>query len=485
MNQNILLVEPKFPTRTRSKNHKNFLPIGLLKLFSYYKKDKTNKVELVQGNSFPTKFKTPSRIEITSLFTYWSEFVWDAVKFYRNNYPNPNKTEIRLGGIYASLHYEKQDFQEKCKEYSVTPVIGVQEHVEKLFPAYDELECPIDYQIIHLSRGCNRKCSFCGTWILEPEFKGEKSVRPLIESGLKKGIKNLVFYDNNFFYNPHIENILNELIELKHSRKIGWCESQSGFDGRILLEKPHFAQLIKKAGFRYPRLAWDGKYNKHSKIKKQIDILKKAGYNLRDIFVFMIYNWDLDFKEMEKKRIKCWNWKVQISDCRNRPLTQLYDNYKPLRDQNETNEYHINSNWTDAEVKQFRKNIRRQNICIRQNISCHSKLLEVKKHYTKEQRTIIMAMQTRQIKKYLPDLWFPDNITNPKDRYKWSVEKRTKPDIPFIIPCTLTHTMNTISTINIHDYGIQNCKPLLWCMSNSDTGSVQKCSQMLTEKINL
>ena len=263
------------------------------------------------------------------------------------------------------------------------------------------------------------------------------------------------------FYNPHIKDILKELIELKKQRKIGWCESQSGFDGRILLKNPELAALLKKAGFRYPRLAWDWGYDQHSKFKKQINILNEAGYNSKDIYVFMIYNWDLDFEEMEKKRKKCWEWKVQISDCRNRPLTQLYDNYKPLRDQNDGLDYHINPNWTDAEVKQFRKNVRRQNICVRQNYQYHSKLLEVKKNYTKEQYVAIKAMQIEDTRKYLPDLWIPSEITRPKDRYKWVVERVIKPDIPFIYPVPQTKAIKFTHISNIRNLGTQYFTPPL------------------------
>jgi hypothetical protein len=295
LKQYILLVEPKFPTRTKSKNHKNFLPIGLLKLAAYYKKKKKCKVELVRGEKLPQTFEIPSRIEITSLFTYWSKYVWDAVKFYRENFPDPDVTEIRLGGIYASLHYENKEFQDKCKKYNVNPIKGVQEEAERFFPYYELLNNgnSIDYQIVHTSRGCHRNCSFCGTWILEPEFKGRKKIWAKIKPGLKLGLKNLVFYDNNLFYNPHIRDILNELIKLKKQRKIGWSESQSGFDGRILTENPDLAILLKKAGFRYPRIAWDWGYDQWPEVEKQIQILSGAGYNSKDIYVFMIYNWQL------------------------------------------------------------------------------------------------------------------------------------------------------------------------------------------------
>ena len=185
------------------------------------------------------------------------------------------------------------------------------------------------------------------SWKIEPEFKGKKEIKPLIEPGLEMELKNIVFYDNNLFYNPYIEDILNELAELRKEKKIGWCESQSGFDGRILLRKPYLAKLLKKAGFRYPRIAWDWGYKHWHAMEKQIQILEEAGYNRKNITVFMIYNWEIDFEEMERKRKKCWEWKVQISDCRNRPLFQLHDHYKPHKDQKNGEDYYIHPNWTD------------------------------------------------------------------------------------------------------------------------------------------
>jgi len=89
---------------------------------------------------------------------------------------------------------------------------------------------------------------------------------------------------------------LEELITLKKEKKISWCESQSGFDGRILLERPLLARMLKEAGFRYPRIAWDWGYDQAKFTKHQIDLLVKAGYRSKDIYVFTLYNWDIFLK---------------------------------------------------------------------------------------------------------------------------------------------------------------------------------------------
>src|SRR4030066_2152330 len=94
----ILLVEPDFPIPAKSKNHRDFLPIGLLKLATYHR-DHGDSVKLLRGNIYFPYFK-PQEIKITSLFTYWSKYVWDSVEFYKYHYP---KAKVSVGGIYASL----------------------------------------------------------------------------------------------------------------------------------------------------------------------------------------------------------------------------------------------------------------------------------------------------------------------------------------------------------------------------------------------
>jgi len=415
----ILLVEPSFPIPGKSKNHKNFLPIGLLKLHDYYK-DLGHKTKLIRGkkskNKIGTRFK-PDKILITSLFTYWSNYFWDAVEFYRNNYPD---AEIIVGGIYVSLMGDHQEFKNNLKKYDVKPHFGVHKGAEK-YTSKNPLNYsilsnphPVDYQIIHTSRGCTRNCEFCGTWKIEPDFITKKTIRNEIQK------KNLVFYDNNLLKNPNIESILGELIEMKKSRTISWCESQSGFDGRILAEKPILAKLLKQAGFRYPRIAWDWGFSQYQNIKKQLDILVKGGYRYDDIFVFMIYNWDISFEEMEEKRIKCLEWNTQIADCRYRPLDQTYDNYN-FRKSQTSMDYYIHDNWADSTVKQFRINVRRQNICIRQEIKFYSKTFEYKK-VAKEIFIKTKKMNREDVERYLGklkiDYWFPEDITYPDNTGK-------------------------------------------------------------------
>jgi len=409
--ESILLVEPKFPIPTKSKNHKNFFPIGLLKIASYLK-DIGKEVQIFRG--IPdlkeeyrnlSKFN-PSEIWITSLFTYWAPYVRDTVQEYKKIFPD---SKIIVGGVYASLFSKEEVMRYTgCDEV----IQGVIPKAEEYLPNYELIKNgnskEIDYQIIHTSRGCKRKCIFCGTWKIEPNFVSKKTIKDEIL------YKKLVFYDNNLLMNPYIEDILNELVDLKKNKKIKWCESQSGFDGRLLIERPHLGKLLKKAGFRYPRIAWDGNYEDHPQIKKQLDILIESGYSSKEIFVFVLYNWDIPFEEMERKRLKCWKWDVQIADCRFRPLDQLFDYYNGRKREQTNKDYYIHEKvgWTDELVKLFRRNIREQNICVRYGFPLYSRAFETKSIGKEIRRQLkllptidekIRFLENRNIEYWIPD----------------------------------------------------------------------------------
>jgi hypothetical protein len=345
----ILLVEPDFPLARKSKNHSHFLPSGLLKIGTYHKANGDD-VRLVRGLKRP-RFN-PDRILITSLFTYWSKYVHEASEFYHDAYP---QAKIEIGGIYASL------MPEHCQKQSPFAKIccGLYEggEAERVEPDYSLLPEDLDYQIVHTSRGCTRRCTFCGTWRIEPEFTYVDSVVDKIKK------RKLVFYDNNLLANPHVDEILQELAEYRTEKGNPLrCESQSGFDLHLLTEER--AKLLKQAHFINPRIAWDGRYKSWTRVKKAIELLEKVGYKREEIYIFMIYNHILSYHEMKQKLEACRRWRVRVIDCRYRPLDSTEDNYKPGPKPQENGEYYIHEGWTDAQVRRFRRKVRQQNIAI-------------------------------------------------------------------------------------------------------------------------
>ena len=345
----ILLVEPDFPLASKSKNHSHFLPIGLLKIGTYHKL-KGDRVKLVRG--LKRCGFTPDRVLITSAFTYWSKYVHEAAEFYQKVYPS---AKIEIGGIYASLMHK--DCKKRSPFASVHRGLYRRGAAEKVAVDYSLLPEDLDYQIIHTSRGCTRRCTFCGTWRIEPEFTCVDSVLSLIKK------RKLVFYDNNLLANPRIDKILTELAEYRTDKGHALrCESQSGFDLSLLT--PQRAKLLKEAHFVSPRIAWDGRYKTWYKVREAIKVLESAGYKLKDIYIFMIYNYVVPYAEMRKKLDACRRWGVRVIDCRYRPLESTEDNYKPGMKPQEFGEYHIHEIWTDLQVRRFRRAVRRQNIGI-------------------------------------------------------------------------------------------------------------------------
>ena len=138
---------------------------------------------------------------------------------------------------------------------------------------------------------------------------------------------------------------------------------------------PEVAKLLKQARFLNPRIAWDHGYGQRKMIKKQIDMLVEARYPAKDIYVFMIYNYEPDYYEMLKKLKQCKRWGVQIADCRYRPLSQTFDKYNGRVKQTK-DDYYIHFTWTDRQIKSFRKKVRQQNIMIRHRFTFYSKDLE-------------------------------------------------------------------------------------------------------------
>lgn len=364
----ILLIRPDYPDGVNntkhgtSKLHHKYFPIGLLKMSTYFK-NRGHQVDLIVGKGVPKL--TADVIFITSLFTYWRSFLEETIQYYKFICPN---AKIIVGGVDASLN------PTEIEEMGVDVFIGVMEEVESVIPDYSYFkDDEIDFQVLHTSRGCIRRCTFCGTYIVEPNFSYKTA-----EEIEKEIFKNkITFYDNNLLANPHIKDILEMISNLKVNGKvINTVESKSGFDARLLIKdydevtkngrgiEGTIFYLIKKARIIAPRIAWDNWLEEKPIIEKAVKLFEKVGYKRKDIQVFMLYNYELTYEQLEFKRRVCQKLGVQISDCRYRPLNSKFDFYDGKKAQTSF-DYYIHKKWNDKDIKTFRKNVRGQNILIR------------------------------------------------------------------------------------------------------------------------
>lgn len=353
---NVLLVEPEYTQAKRTKHEAKLCPVGLYKHY-FFHVSKGDRVCLVRGCVTPNM--VPELIKITSLFTYWSRDVFKAIDFYSKKYPN---AIIKVGGVFASL------MPEAIKAPKVVVHPGIDKEVEYVSIDWKQFNRKI--QIVHASRSCSNNCKFCGVRKIEPEI----SYKSWEQIKLEIQLNDIVFFDNNFLMNPNHKEILEGIANHKVNGKVIKCEAQSGFDSRKLSQEDAF--LLKKARFKNVRISWDHGIEQKEVVRRALSYLINAGFNSKSIGIFMIYNWGYPFSLLEKKRKVCFGWNVQIFDCRFRPLNQMYDNYKSYAKRQTSEDYFIHPNWTDREVRQFRKNVRRQNIMIRFNFRTEKQMDE-------------------------------------------------------------------------------------------------------------
>jgi len=115
-----LLVEPDYYTKYPS--------LGLLKLSAYHK-CRGDSTEFVRGCKLV--LKKPSRIYVTSLFTWAWKPVWQTVKHYKALYP---KADLWLGGLYVSLLPDHASLSGADHVYK-----GLFKEAENLMPDYSLL----------------------------------------------------------------------------------------------------------------------------------------------------------------------------------------------------------------------------------------------------------------------------------------------------------------------------------------------------------
>ena len=189
-NKNILLIEPGY----RNK----YPPLGLMKIAQYHGPEgKKDNLRFIKGEDRSVVGQAWDRIYITTLFSF--EWLRTARSIdFAIEITHGQTEKIFVGGIAASLMHER--FIEQSQWSGIRFVKGLLDKspaeslqldefeeelysddqngtpIEDLTPDYDILdqisyEYPvIDAYFVYASRGCIRKCKFCGI----PDLEGEQ-----------------------------------------------------------------------------------------------------------------------------------------------------------------------------------------------------------------------------------------------------------------------------------------------------------------------
>lgn len=322
-NKNILLVEPGY----RNK----YPPLGLMKIAQYHgPSGKKDNVRFVKGED-PSAYETAwDRVYITTLFSFEWERTARSID-YALDLVGGQAHRVFVGGIAASLMHE--NFIDEPKWRGVRFIKGLLgeapavslgldpfdeelyaddvngKPIEDLVPDYSILD-HIEYQypvndayFTYASRGCVRKCAFCGVPKLEGGQRDTNSLTEVVEgvSKLYGEKRDLILMDNNVVASANFKDIIAEIIDLGFERgaklKRGRYELQrrvdfnQGVDARILCKDPMYLQQLSRIALKPLRIAFD-----HLGVKKPYEqaIRYSVEAGITELSNYMLYNFHDD-----------------------------------------------------------------------------------------------------------------------------------------------------------------------------------------------
>jgi hypothetical protein len=318
-NKNILLIEPSYKNK--------YPPLGLMKIAQYHGPEgKRDNVKFIKGEDRMVLTKAWDRIYVTTLFSFEFQRISESIDF-AIYVANGNRDKVFVGGIAASLMHER--FAEVSRWKGVrfikgllgqAPAVSLQldefseelysddqsgTPIEDLIPDYDILK-QIDYKypvqdayFTYASRGCIRKCSFCGVPKLEGDQREVAPITALVEgvNRLYGEKKDLILMDNNVVAAANFKEIVAEIRDLgfvkgaKLKRERGSVQRRvdfnQGVDARILCKDPMFLRELSTICIKPLRIAFD-----HLGLKKPYEKAIRYAYDagLTELSNYMLYN---------------------------------------------------------------------------------------------------------------------------------------------------------------------------------------------------
>jgi len=317
----VLLIEPDYYTQ--------YPPLGLLKLSAMHKL-RGDTVQFIRGTAgLMSVHREPSKVYITSLFTWAWRPVHDAVHICKALFP---RSEISVGGVYASLR------PDHASTTGVRVHPGIFPDLEDILPDYEivpEWHHKRRASIFFTHRGCIRKCKFCAVPALEGkpvQLRSNLSIRHLVHPQHDKAI----LWDNNILGEPNWQDVVGELAELSSENEKFEVDFNQGLDARLINEQ--VAEMLAKVRMPIVRVAYDFPGMGRS-VKNAIEFLSAVGFYRRNIISYVLFNFEDSPEDLFTRVRDLLNWGASAYPMRFQPLDTL------------EKDSHIGPKWTKEQLE--------------------------------------------------------------------------------------------------------------------------------------
>ena len=359
-NKNILLIEPGYKNK--------YPPLGLMKIAQYHgPRGKKDQVRFIKGQDRSVLSQAWDRIYVTTLFSFEYPKIAQTIDF-ALEVANGQADKVFVGGIAASLMHER--FLQERRWHGVRFIKGLLsaapavalllddfseelyaddihgQAIEDLVPDYGILD-QVDYKyavrdayFAYTTRGCIRKCHFCGVPKLEGGQRDTASLTSVVRAieELYGSKKDLILMDNNVVASPRFKEIIAEIRDLgftpgaklqREDKRVPVqrrVDFNQGVDARILCKDPIYLRELATICLKPLRIAFD-----HLGVKKPYEqaVRYAAEYGLTELSNYMLYNFHDDpadlFERMrlnvslnEELGVRIWSFPMRYQPT-NRP----------------------------------------------------------------------------------------------------------------------------------------------------------------------
>jgi hypothetical protein len=374
-NKNILLIEPGYKNK--------YPPLGLMKIAQYHgPQGKQDKVRFIKGQDRSVLGIAWDRIYVTTLFSFEYARISESIDF-ALQVANSHADKVFVGGIAASLMHDRflaeprwrgirfikgllatppavslklDDFSEEL--YSEDRIGAA---IEDLVPDYSILDqIPYKYPVrdayfAYTSRGCIRKCNFCGVPKLEGAQRDTDSLTALVKAiDMRYGQKkDLILMDNNVVASVRFKEIIAEIRDLgflpgakikREGEKVPIqrrVDFNQGVDARILCKDPIYLKELASICLKPLRIAFD-----HLGLKGPYEQAVRFAheYGLTELSNYMLYNFnDSPLDLFERMRLN-----VRLNEELNIRIWSFPMRYQPT---DRPDRGHVGKKWTRYQLR--------------------------------------------------------------------------------------------------------------------------------------